>query len=128
MREGRVISITVPIRTISGMNAREHWRGRARRVKKEREAAAWMLAGKKPPAVPCTVLMTRVGPTAGLDDDNLASSCKGLRDQIAQWLGIDDRSPLVTWRCAQRRAKDWAVVVTITPLVKVSPQAALELT
>ncbi len=105
------MTITIPLRTVSALNAREHWSARARRVKAERSATAWILLACKMPALPCTVTMTRIGPTVGLDDDNLTSSMKGVRDQIAEWLGIDDRDPRVTWRCLQRRGKDWWVEV-----------------
>jgi hypothetical protein len=82
-------------------------------VKAERQATAWSTVGKKAPAVPCTVLLTRVGPTNGLDDDNLRGSLKGVRDELADWLGVDDRSPLVTWVYAQNRAKHWGVEVSV---------------
>jgi hypothetical protein len=39
--------------------------------------------------VPCVVTLTRV--SAGkMDDDGIAASCKGIRDGIADALGIDD--------------------------------------
>jgi hypothetical protein len=109
------ISFIVPVRTVSGLNVREHWRARAARVRKERETTAWAIAtaSRKPPAIPCTVTLTRVGPSNGLDDDNLPGSMKGVRDQIAVWLGIDDRTKLVTWTYDQRRGKGWAVEVTV---------------
>jgi hypothetical protein len=111
-----VLTLSIPLRTVSGLNAREHPMMRSRRVKKERHATAWMLAGKKPPALPVTVTMTRLGPTSGLDrGDNLNASMKGCRDQIAQWLGVDDRSDLVEWRYAQRREKQWSVLVEVAP-------------
>jgi|SRR6185369_16666309 len=111
---GGLINVTVPIRTVSGLNVREHWRARAARVRKERETTAWTLAGKKPPPLPCTISLTRVGPSNGLDDDNLPGSCKGVRDQIAKWLGIDDRCKLVTWKYDQRRCmQGWSVEVEI---------------
>ena len=47
--------IAVPIRTIPGMNTRESWRARARRVKAERRSVAWLLAGKPRPSIPYTV-------------------------------------------------------------------------
>lgn len=111
---GDAICFTIPIRTVSALNAREYWRARAKRVKAERSATAWMLTAHKPPELPVTVTLTRVGPTNGLDEgDNLNSAFKGVRDQIAQWLGVDDRSALVTWKYGQRRGKDWAVEVAI---------------
>jgi hypothetical protein len=105
--------LKLPLRTVSGMNAREHWRARHRRVKAEREAVAWALKGQPAPALPAVVTMTRLGPSNGLDDDNLASAMKPARDQIAAWLGVDDRSPLVRWVCAQRREKQWGVEVQV---------------
>lgn len=103
--------IVVPIRTVSGLNVREHWRARSRRVKKEREAVAWMLGSRcVKPALPLVVTLTRLGPSNGLDSDNLAASCKAIRDQIAMWLGVDDRkAEVVRYRYAQERAKDWGV-------------------
>lgn len=104
-------AIVVPIRTVSGLNVREHWKARSRRVKKEREAVAWMLSSRGvKPALPLVVTLTRIGPSNGLDDDNLAASMKGTRDQIAMWLGVDDRkAEVVRYRYAQERAKDWGV-------------------
>lgn len=103
--------ILVPIRTVSALNSREHWQQRSRRVKKERETVAWYLATRAvKPALPLIVTLTRLGPSNGLDDDNLAGSCKSVRDQIAQWLGVDDRkSEVVRYRYAQERAKEWGV-------------------
>lgn len=104
--------ISIPLRTVSGMNVREHPMARHRRVKKEREALAWLLNGKKAPALPVVVTMTRLAPSSGLDDDNLASAMKPVRDEIAKWLGVDDRDPRVRWVPAQRRAP-WGVEVEI---------------
>jgi hypothetical protein len=86
---------------------------RARRVKSERESTAWVLTRQPRPALPCTVSFTRVAPSSGLDDDSLPASCKGIRDQIAAWIGVDDRDPRVSWKYDQRRGKQWAVEVSI---------------
>jgi hypothetical protein len=57
--------------------------------------------------------LTRVAPSNGLDDDNLAGSLKGVRDQVAQWLGVDDkRSDVVRYVYAQYRGP-WAVQVSV---------------
>ena len=109
-----MISFTIPLQTVSGMNAREHHMARSRRVKKERESIAWWVARREPPAAPCTVTLTRLAPSNGLDDDNLASSMKGVRDELAKWIGIDDRSPLVQWRYAQARSKVYGVIVEVS--------------
>jgi predicted Fe-S protein YdhL (DUF1289 family) len=82
-------------------------------VRKEREATAWMLAGQRRPMLPAVVHMTRIAPSNGLDDDSLPASCKGIRDEIAKWLGVDDRDPRVRWEYAQTRGKEWAVLVNV---------------
>ena len=105
--------VTVPIRTVSALNAREHPMARHRRVKSERNATFWILAPlAKPATLPAAVRLTRLGPTNGLDqDDNLNASMKGVRDQVAEWLGVNDRDPRVKWLYAQRREKAWGVGV-----------------
>ncbi len=108
--------ISIPLKT-AGSNAREMWQQRTSRVKKERKATAWMLATATKPAVPCSVLLTRVAPSAGLDDDNVRAALKGVRDQIAEWLGVNDRDNLqVRYRYAQKRGP-WQVLVEFGPPV-----------
>lgn len=103
--------ILVPIKTGRGMNSREHWRARSKRVKAEREAVALLLNGKEKPQLPCIVTLTRLAPSNGLDDDNLAGSLKAVRDQVAQWLGVDDkRREIVRYEYEQRRAP-WGVEI-----------------
>lgn len=122
---------TVPIRTVSALNMREHWAKKAKRVKAERRAtfvAAFtgdqdgfrerirmtQYACKTEAGVPLTVALTRVAPRQ-LDDDNLRGALKGVRDEVAAMLGVDDRDPVVTWQYAQRKGKpkEWAVEVRI---------------
>lgn len=111
--------VVVPIRTVGGMNVREHYMARSRRVKKEREATQWALLPLKRPVLPVVVTLTRVAPSSGLDShDNLRSAVKSVADQVAQWLGLDDRDPRVTWRYEQRRGrpKEYAVEIVIGAL------------
>lgn len=115
---GAAVIFEIPIRTISALNSREHWRQRAKRVKAEREATHYAIrqAANGMPLLPLKVSMTRIGPSSGLDDDNLSSSLKAVRDQIAQWLGVNDRkSDLVQYVCGQERGKAWLVRVVIEP-------------
>ncbi len=69
------------------------------------------------------VTLTRIAPSAGLDDDNLRSALKACRDQVADELGLpSDRDPRVTWAYEQRRgsrkdltlAKGYGVCVEIS--------------
>jgi hypothetical protein len=121
---GLALSVVVPIRTISAANAREHWAVKAKRVRAERQTTAWALAqaGRTPaqraelvtrcPVVRLTRLM---GPRGReLDDDNLCSALKGLRDEVALWLGADDADKRIAWVYAeQQRADDWGVRVEV---------------
>ena len=110
-----MIEVVSYIRTWSALNERCHWSTRARRAKHERHSIGWLLAGKTRPEPPIRVVMTRRGPTSGLDDDNLAGALKGIRDGIATWLGIDDGDQRITWVCKQQRMKMWSVLVQIVP-------------
>lgn len=106
--------IVVPLRT-RGSNAREDWRARHGRVKRERESVGWLLKRAQRPAMPCTVLLTRSAPSGGLDDDNLRSALKGARDEVADWLGVNDRYVArVRYLYAQVRGP-WGVHIAFGP-------------
>jgi hypothetical protein len=111
---------TIPMQTGRGMNSREHFRARAKRVKAEREVVAWTLRHEnvqKPP-IPCSVLLTRFAPSRGLDDDNLAGALKSVRDEVAAWLGVDDGDrDTVRYRYGQARGA-WAVRIQFGPPVR----------
>ena len=78
--------------TRRGLNTREHYMARARRVRHEKEFVGWELAKlREKPPVPCKVTLMRMAPSRGLDDDNLAGALKSVRDAVADWLGVDDR-------------------------------------
>jgi hypothetical protein len=120
------MTLLVPLRTVPGLNAREHFRVRSKRVKKEREAVAWILRSAARPQIPCSVILTRVAPSAGVDDDNLVGALKGVRDEIARWLGVDDRNrQQVRYRYAQTRG-EWGVRIEFGPPV-VGAQLAFDI-
>lgn len=94
------VRIEVPLTTVSAPNRREHWAVKAKRVKKERDVTRRVLPRKWPGAPVLVVRLTRCSPRE-LDSDNLAGALKGIRDQVASWLRIDDGSSLVEWRYSQ---------------------------
>jgi hypothetical protein len=53
------------------------------------------------PPLPLHIIIVRTGPRK-LDDDNLASACKYVRDEIARKVGVDDGSDQYTWQYDQR--------------------------
>lgn len=118
------VEVTIPLRLVSEANSREHWRVVAKRKKLQRRAVWLALHCSKqlPIPAPCTVILCRWSPRQ-LDTDNLSSAFKAVRDEVAAWLGIDDRSPLVQWVYQQQpikllpqgvRVGDHVVSITIT--------------
>lgn len=103
----------LPLRIESCANKREHWSTRARRTKAHRLAA---LAVPVHP-LPCIVTLIRVAPRK-LDDDNLASGFKALRDGIADRFGVDDGDPRIRFKYDQVRgkAKEYAARVHVEPM------------
>ena len=103
----------LPIKTVTGLNAREHWRVRHKRVSSERATTRWII---KPFITPATVRFTRLS-SALCDDDNLQGAMKAIRDEVAKIAGVDDgpRGP-IRWEYAQEKCKrgDFGVRVEIT--------------
>ncbi len=109
------MKVVMPIRTVNSLNRRGHWAAKAHTAKKQRHAAYWMLYTSPKPSPPCAITLTRIAPRK-LDSDGLAASFKHVQDGIADWLGIDDGSDLLTWAYQQRsgKPKEYAVEVEIT--------------
>ncbi len=112
--------LSIPIRLGRGLNDRHaHPAQRAKVVKAEREAVQWRLNGKRPPAGAVRILMVRVAArgSRGLDGDNLQGSLKGVRDQVAAWLGRDDADSSIAWDYGQRTgaAGEWACEIHVVP-------------
>ncbi len=108
--------VLVPIHTESLANARGHWRAKAKTVKNVRCAVAMLLSSKTRRELPAVVTLTRIS-WMPLDDDNLGGALKPVRDEVAEWIGTNDRSPLWTWRCRQESCKrgNEAVRISIEP-------------
>jgi len=108
--------VLLPVRTWSEPNVRVHWAKRARRAKKQREAARLLVrvAHAPPPPGNITVRLTRIAPRQ-LDTDNLAAALKAVRDGVADALGMDDGDTRLTWLYGQRRGEpnEYAVMVEI---------------
>lgn len=110
--DATVCGVRFDLRTMNPLNRREHWTARSKRVKAERKVTALALRNMAIPTLPAVVTLTREAVRA-MDTDGLAASFKGVRDQIADWLQIDDANPLIEWRYAQRKAKGFHVLIEI---------------
>ena len=107
------LAFEMPLRTKTGCNAREHHFARASRVKRERAMTAGHLMINYPrlremqSAMPLAITLTRISPRAkwlplkrcwqSCDDDAVCGALKGVRDEVAKWLGTDDGSELLTF-------------------------------
>ena len=109
-----ICDLTLPLKTVSEMNVRTHWAVRAKRMKEHRFCAKSAVAGvaktalppfmEWPDMLPLVVVLTRY--SAGrLDDDNLRSALKGVRDGVAEAIGINDADARVSYHYQQERCQ-----------------------
>ena len=100
--------VELPIRTVNEKNHHEHW-GKKKRLRGDiRTVVRMAMSGHanrqglkvKPP---CHVVLTRLAPLPLDTGGNLEMALSATRDGIADWLGINDRSPTVTWECGQEK-------------------------
>lgn len=102
------LAVEFPCHTVGESNSRGFWSGVNRKKKQDKalEGALMEAMGFSPlPARgPWCVRFTRLSPKL-LDDDNLGSAFKRLRDQMSKVLGVDDRDPLVAFCVAQEKRK-----------------------
>lgn len=110
----------VPLVTVSEMNQREHWSARAGRVKAQRQTIALALLAwdqfndlqsrfqryvNHAEPVRLQVTLTRYAPGLLDPGDGLNSAFKGCRDEIARFVGLDDRSDKYAWIYRQEKCK-----------------------
>lgn len=93
----------------------QHWRKLTKIKNRQKAAAKVCLHNIEIPPLPLLITITRIGPRK-LDDDNLASACKYIRDQIAATVGVDDGSDQYSWRYEQKTSHygQYGVDVEIT--------------
>ncbi len=111
-----ILRVELPLKLPSAGNLHEHWRTRHARIKAQRAAVRMALRTKAGMGlgiglavaarlgVLLIVTLTRISPRK-LDGDNLQFAFKGVRDEVAAALGIDDGSDAVSWRYAQESGK-----------------------
>jgi hypothetical protein len=95
--------LVIDVETRGESNTRGDWKA-IKRKQAQDEAMLHALFGRRPPAGPWCVRMTRLAPLV-LDDDNLAGAFKRIRDRLAEWIGVNDRAPDVAFTVAQEKRK-----------------------
>jgi hypothetical protein len=114
-----VVEVEIPVRILSEMNRRDHWRKRNARFRAQQtevffalrvfaEAMKLITSGD----AEIVVTLTRLDPQM-LDTDNLASGFKAVRDQVAKQLGIDDGSDRIEWIYRQAKARTYSAQIRI---------------
>lgn len=118
--EGQPLFVaTVPLALGSTANLREHHAAKAKRIALQRNATRLALFAavnrlrthvdlNRPIAVRLVLQAPRM-----LDDDNLAGALKACRDSVADWLGVNDNDPRVSWVPDQSKAKVPSVLVEV---------------
>ena len=122
----RSIDFMVPLRTVSELNRREHWRDTyKRRQDEERLVAVAMqnnLRGRQV-EMPCVVKLTRIAPRRLDSHDNLRSAFKATADLISRKLGVNDGDGSITWEYDQiaGQPKHYGVKISISSRAEPSP-------
>lgn len=114
VREGvKAVAVTLAgLRLRGGGNAREHYMARCRRVRAERQRVALAFVGLALPCPPVVVLMVYICP-ARIDPDNLAGKLKGVQDEVAALLGVDDGDENAVRFARRQRRGPFAVGIRI---------------
>lgn len=117
-----MMDLTLPLKLDGSLNSRELWQARSRRVAKERAVVCgyflaqrfdlWRLRAINPGGR-WVVQLTRIAPRK-LDSDNLLGRFKGVRDEVAKQLLVDDGSERIRFDYAQRKGKPREHVVRVT--------------
>ena len=107
----------IPIRTTTGLNAREHWAVKAKRVKRERQATRFFWTAQRvglnlAAGMHWRIELVRYAPGNPPDGDNVVAGLKAVRDQLAEQLGISDGDRRHLWFYGSRRGH-WGVRVRI---------------
>jgi hypothetical protein len=115
MGYGRLyLSTVLPLRTLSEANQGGKLKDKLKRKREQKIVTHGLLWQWKPMlGVPATVKFTRIGPRK-LDDDNLRSSMKVIRDTVAKLVGVDDGDARYTWEYAQEQGREYGVRVEFT--------------
>jgi hypothetical protein len=107
--------IQLPIRTVSEANRREHHMVRYRRAKEQRAMVniavrRTLIPKLEDDAVPSKVRLVRMAPRL-LDSDNLVSSFKAIRDEVAACLGFNDSHDI--WEYRQEKSREYGIRIEV---------------
>ena len=107
----KIIEWTLPFKTISEANSKEHWSKKSIRHRNQKKYIYFSFRNDKPKInLPCRVKMTRCS-SRKLDSDNLQMAFKWVRDAISEAIfpgslpGRADDDPNIIWEYDQEKSK-----------------------
>ena len=118
-----IYSRTIPIKTISEANTREHWAKRSKRHSMQKMAVTSFLRADSPDIKPpCNIKLTRIAPRKLDTWDNLPMSFKYIVDSICEYIhpgkaiGRADDDPNIKIEYAQEKGapKEYSIRIEIT--------------
>lgn len=115
---------TIPLKTVSEANCSEHWSKKSKRHRQQQFFIRSLFSHEASEIkLPCSVKLIRISPRL-LDDDNLRSAFKWIRDEISECLipekvkayvtkkgnlalikGRADSDPRITWLYGQEKGR-----------------------
>lgn len=123
-----ILSIELDIKTVSEANKTgEHWTKKHKRHNEQQwQIKIAFLKLKEEITIPCKIVLSRLSPRL-LDDDNLTSAFKHIRDQIADCIfdsqtdgeivtkrrGQNDGDKRLSWEYAQHKRKKQGIRIEI---------------
>lgn len=112
-----MICLEIPLKTVNGLNRREHWAVAASRAKKERQTTRLCVRCAIRPISGdlnghYKITLTRFGKRK-MDGDGVQASFKHVRDGIADALGINDGDDRLEWVYAQCSSKKYYISINI---------------
>lgn len=118
----KILSFTIPIRTVSEANSSEHWvKKHKRHWQQKLLIKSAFIKEKIDVSLPCKITVVRIAPRALDKHDNLRTSLKYIVDAISENItgikkaGRADDIEGFEWEYDQRKgkAKEYAVEITI---------------
>jgi hypothetical protein len=99
--------LDLPIKIESLQNMSHHWRVRHHLARSQRHAVYYAMVSVRPaiPPLPVHVKLTRIAPRPLDAHDNLRIGWKAIVDVIAEWYGIKDNDPRISFEYKQERGE-----------------------
>jgi hypothetical protein len=111
-------ALELPIHTFSEANLHVHHMERHKLSGDQRPVVAMAMRSHARrrgfrAQLPCMIRLTRLAPDLLDVGDNLEMSMKHVRDGVADWLGVNDRTPSVRWEIRQERQRKPGVRIEV---------------